>query len=131
MEDYQTLKARQAEELNDFTGIFFAFSNKQFKEGMESVGLTEKDTDKIYSLGAGGFILKERSQAFGDMFDKHAKERDELKTNRKLLVDALVYELQNHEYGYTGDTAPALEALGLEEVAEDILREACTLAQSN
>ncbi len=29
------------------------------------------------------------------------------------LLDALVYELNNHEYCYTGDTGPALDALGL------------------
>ena len=62
------IKKRHQEEINTFQGLFFAFSNNQLKEGLERVGLTETDTDKIYSIGAGGYIRKDRSKAFSDMF---------------------------------------------------------------
>ena len=38
--------------------------------------------------------------------------------NPKYLVDMFKYELANHEYGYTYDLEPTLEACGLTE--EDI-----------
>ena len=31
----------QEQKLNNFKGIFFAFSDEQFKEGMQKIGLTE------------------------------------------------------------------------------------------
>ena len=74
-ETYQALKKRHADELNQFEGIFFAFSNEQFKEGMQKIGLTMEDTAKIYSLGAGGYILKEKSADFNAMFKRHAEEK--------------------------------------------------------
>ena len=70
--EQQEIKAKEKEEvktnpLDNFEGLFFAFGNEQFKEGMESVGLTIDDIDKILSIGAGGYILKTRKEAF-----KHA-----------------------------------------------------------
>lgn len=52
-ETYTQQKDRHSKELNDFQGIFFAFSNKQFDEGMIKVGLTPQDKDKVYSIGKG------------------------------------------------------------------------------
>jgi len=118
METYQELKTRQAEELNDFEGIFFAFNNEQFKEGMEKIGLTITDIKQIFSLGAGGYIRKDKSAEFNAMFKRHAEEKKTAKQEEKFLFDSLVYELQNHEYGYTYDLTPALEALGYKK--EDI-----------
>jgi len=114
MKTYNELKEAHQKEVNDFTGIFFAFNNDQFREGMEKIGLTESDTDKIFSLGfGGGYILKSKSKEFAQMFKRHNAELKEFKKNEKQLFDALVYELDNHEYGYTGDPTDALDALGL------------------
>ena len=70
---YLELKQRQQKEVNDFP-FGFAFSNQQFKEMMEKFGLKETDTDKIYSIGAGGYIRKSDSNAFDEMFKRHRKE---------------------------------------------------------
>lgn len=130
METYTQLKQRQEKDLNDFKGIFFAFNNDQFKEGMQKIGLTVADTKQIYSLGAGGYIRKDRSADFHAMMDRHAAERKQLKKNASILLDALVYELQNHEYCISGDTDPALDALGFtkEDIDPKILNKACSLA---
>ena len=129
---YQDLKRTHAEELNAFEGIFFAFSDEQFTEGMAKIGYTDQENlkDKILSLGAGGYIRKDRSAAFGAMFDRHAEERKQIKAEEKILLEALTYELQNHEYCITGDTSDALNALGYtrEEIPADILRKACRAA---
>ena len=127
---YQELKRKHSEDIDNFEGIFFAFNNKQFKEGMEKVGLTISDTKEIYSLGVGGYIRKDKSKDFEDMLERHTKERQELKKEEKTLLSALVYELQNHEYCISGDTEPALNALGFtkEEIDSKLLNKACRLA---
>ena len=130
IETYQELKTRQGKELNEFEGIFFAFSNKQFKEGIEKIGLTENDIKQIYSLGAGGFILKTRSKAFNDMFKRHAEEKKIRKQEEKFLLDSLVYELNNYEFCITGDATDALDALGYdkEEIEPKILKKAMAMS---
>ena len=130
METYTELKARQAKEMNEFQGIFFAFSNEQLKEGLEKLGLTLEDTSKIYSIGAGGYILKERSKDLDAMFKRWEQEREELKKEEKNLLDALVYELRNHEYCITGDPDDALNALGWDrkDIDPKLLGKACAMA---
>ena len=126
-EKYQELKNRHGEEIGGFEGLFFAFDNKQFEEGMEKVGLKVNQTGDIFSIGAGGYILKSRSQAFHDMLSRHAAELKTLLQEEKALLTALVYELQNHEYCITYDITEALESLGLEEgdIDKEILKKAC------
>jgi len=55
MNKYTDLKNRQQEEFNAFP-LGAAFGNKQFAEMMQAWGLTENDTDKIYSIGGGVFF---------------------------------------------------------------------------
>ena len=125
---YQELKARQQKEMDGFTGIFFAFNKNQFKEGMEKIGLTENQKSEIFSLGStGGFILKSRSKEFHDMLDRQTVELKTLVTEEKALMEALVYELRNHEYCITHSITEALESLGLEakDVDIKIMQAAC------
>ena len=118
MKSYNQIKKAHHDELNSFQGLFFAFSNSQFDEGMEKIGLKKDETKKIVSIGMGGYLLKERVEEFTAMFKRHENEKKELKKDHKLLLQALVYELSNHEYCYTRDASDALEALNLKE--EDI-----------
>ena len=130
MESYVDLKVRQAKELNDFEGIFFAFNNEQFAEGMKKIGLSiedaNDDTKQISSLGSGGYIRKDRSADFHAMFRRHDEEKKTRKQEEKFLFDSLVYELKNHEYCITGDTSDAINALGYKKEGIDpkILRNA-------
>ena len=113
---YLELKQRQQKEVNDFP-FGFAFSNQQFKEMMEKFGLKETDTDKIYSIGAGGYIRKSDSNAFDEMFKRHRKEiEDEIEKDKKgtgFIYSMFRYELANHEYCITYDIERTLDALGL------------------
>ena len=113
---YLELKQKQQKEVNDFP-FGFAFSNQQFKEMMEKFGLKETDTDKIYSIGAGGYIRKSDSDAFDEMFKRHRKEiEDEIEKDKKgtgFIYSMVSYELANHEYCITYDIEPTLDALGL------------------
>lgn len=127
IETYVEQKKRHAEELNNFKGLFFAFSQEQLNEGLKKLNATTQD---IVSIGAGGFILKAELQAFKDMYKRHGTERRELKNDRNKLFEALVYELRNHEYCVTYDTADALDSLGLtkDDVEPALLKKACNEA---
>jgi len=124
MSEYTILKQRHQQEVNDFPFIF-AFSNQQFEEGMAKYGLTPKDTDKIYKFGStGGFYLRTDAPRLKEMFDRHEKEKQEaISADTKgngYIYQMFLYELANHEYGYTGDVGDTQDALGLtvEEVAK-------------
>ena len=117
MNKYQELREKQQAEVNAFP-MFFAFNQKQFEEGMQSLGLKPTDTKKIYKLGnTGGFYRKSDSAAFHEMFRRHTKELEDAITSDPtgdgFIFDMFDYELANHEYNYTHDPEPTLDALGL------------------
>ena len=129
---YRELKAKQEAELHAFP-IKWAFSDKQFTEGMVALGLDPSETDKVCGIGAGGFIRKTDREALEGMSAKHANELREAMQNTEFAYDALDYELGNHEYCYTWDTEDALTALNLtdEEVCSNpVLYEALKRAKA-
>jgi len=113
---YKTLKDKQSKEFNNFP-MMFAFSNEQFKEGMEKLGLKVTDTDKIYSLGGGGYYKKSDQKHLTEMTDRHEKEFNNYIasdiTGDNFIYDMFYYELANHEYGYTYDVEDTLNSLDL------------------
>lgn len=127
IESYGGMKSRHGKELGAFEGLFFAFSDKQLKEGLEKVKATIKE---IVSIGAGGFILKTEIKAFKELFKRHNKELETRLSDEKKLIEALIYELGNHEYCITYDPTQALESLGLEkaDICPKVLKKACSLA---
>lgn len=122
MSAYTKLKNRHQQEVNDFP-MFFAFSDKQFEEGMARFGLKPTDTKKIYKLGnTGGFYLRSDAQKLRDMFDRHNQEMSEaIKNDDDFVYQMFLYELANHEYCITYDLEPTLDACGLtfDEVQKD------------
>jgi len=123
LESYQGQKTRHSEELSAFDGLFFAFSNAQLDEGLAKV---KAEKSEIMSIGAGGFVRKDQAKDFVSLMKRHGIERKELRKNTKILVDAIVYELWNHEYCITGDPADALAVLDLtvDSVDPEIMRKA-------
>lgn len=142
MTTYAELRQRQQNEFNALP-LGFAFSDKQFKETMRKWGLDpEKDTDKIYSIGYGGFIQKKDAELLHKTRKRHDEEMAAAiaadKTGDGFIYGMFLYELRNHEYGYTGDVEETLNALGytyddlqaderlmrgLEKAKEEIMRE--------
>lgn len=125
MNKYAELRQRQQEEFNALP-LGFAFSQKQFDEMMRGWGLDpEKDTGKIYSIGAGGYVQKKDADLLHQTRERHdaelaaAIEAD--KTGDGFIYEMFLYELDNHEYGYTGESEDTLDALCLtaQEVAAD------------
>jgi hypothetical protein len=109
---YTELKAKHQKEVDAFP-FGFAFSQKQFEEMMTKWGLTPDDTDKIYSIGGGGYIRKSDSKAMSEMFDRHEAERKAAMQDDEYLYEMFNYELANHEYCITYDLDDTLDALGL------------------
>lgn len=122
MNPYLTLKEKHQKEINEFP-FGFCFNDQQYNEMMANWGLTPEDTDKIYSIGGGGYIRKSDSEAMNEMFDRHEREVEAARTENKndYLYHMFNYELANHEYGYTYDATDTLDALGLtmEEIEAD------------
>lgn len=107
--------------------IFYAYSDEQFNEGMKSVGLKENETDKIYRLFSGVYILRSESKAYHKLADDMDKEKQEHMQDFEFAKSAFTDELANHEYIYTYELDDTLNALGLtiEEVNKNpILKKA-------
>lgn len=113
METYRQMQERHQKEMNSFP-IAFAYSDQQFNDGMRRLGLDPSETDKVVSVFYGAFIRREDHDALMEMFERHFKEERDafIKNEDDWAYHAFRYELANHEYSYTGDYEPALEACG-------------------
>ena len=122
MNQYEALKQRQQEEFSAFP-MQYAFSNKQFTEGMAALGLDPTDTDKVYKAPGGGFYRREDGQRLKEMMDRFDRELQEAiaadETGERFIYEMFLTELNNHEFGYTMDTEEALDALGY--TADEVL----------
>lgn len=123
---YSVLKQKQQEEVNKFP-MAFAFNREQFRQAMEKLGFSTETKDyegNVVSIGLGGYIRKDDTEALHALFDKHENELAEAiendPTGDGFIYDMFSYELANHEYCVTYDTEPTLRALGLS--FEDIIK---------
>lgn len=97
--------------------VMYAFNQQQFNEGMERLGLAPADTDKIVSIGMGGFIRKTDKDLYINTFKQIDQEMKDAiaadKDGTGFIKEMFRYELANHEYCITYDLEPTLDALGL------------------
>lgn len=122
MNQYKALKDLRQKEFEEFP-MMFAFTEKSFNEGLEKLGLKPDEKDQLILLGnTGGYIRKRDKQAFLEMCARHDKALAEAiaadPDGMGFIYDMFLYELRNHEYGYTGETSDTLEHLGYKD--EDI-----------
>jgi len=113
---YQITKERHQKEFNDFSKetMFFAFDKKQFEEGMQKLGLEPSETNKIVSIGAGGYLLKDKVDELKNLSKKQKEELKQLRKNKKQFAAGMfAYELANHEFGLTYDLSETLDALNM------------------
>jgi len=87
--------------LNNYTskvmekyGVFWAFSNEQFNKGIEKINLPLGE--KLTSIGSGGYLPSKNVDAF-------IKEMNEMPLYEGDRKDAIMYELNNHEYKISND----------------------------
>ena len=110
--------------------IEFAFTDAQFERGVKELGLdpsSKEDLGKLVRIPGGGFCLVETAEKMSALFERFNDE-----VEKQIFIDRLnmtgftkdmfISELDNHEYGYTGDVTEALDALGYdfdEDIATD------------
>jgi hypothetical protein len=85
--------------------VFFAFSDKQIIEGMAKCGY--KDTSEIKSAGSGLFGSTEGLRSFIEEYEARANRVAEECDPQKVYD----YEYANHECGYVGSDAEAIEMI--------------------
>ena len=113
---YDEIKEKHQKIVDDFP-MKFAFSDEQFNQSMKELGLKPNDTDKVVSIGGGGFIRKTDVKKYYDMWEELRKEHNDLikadKTGDGYIKDMFVSELENHEYSYNHELDETLNALEL------------------
>lgn len=110
--NYKQTKNLIQQNFNNFP-IKWAFNDSQLKQVLIDLGVTS--TKELYKVMSGGLIRKTDSDAFKSMLAENDKIRtDFLNSNYENFFDAILYELHNHEYSYTYEIEPALNALGLD-----------------
>ena len=110
MATYTEIKERHSKEFGEFP-IAFAFSEKQLQEALVKLGAKKED---CVSIGSGGILQKKDTDALKNLWERHSVEMSKFYKDDKSLVSAIVYELANHEFGYTFDPADTINALGLD-----------------
>jgi len=111
---YLLLKEKHEKRINNFN-MFFAFSKEQLKEGLKKLNTTEQE---ILSVFGGGFIKKTDKEKYIKMFKEINQEEKDLFKEEKVLFDAFIYELGNHEYAYSHEETDTLQSLGFENYEE-------------
>ncbi|MBE6954494.1 MAG: hypothetical protein E7449_01105 [Ruminococcaceae bacterium] len=119
---YTELRDRFEAETNAFP-MHFAFGQEQIDRKIKELNLDpENYHEQIVAIGWGGFVLKEDAPAFRELIDRHNREWKEAiasdETGDGFIYDMFLYELWNHEYGYTLTYEDTLDALGYTQ--EDI-----------
>lgn len=92
---------------------FAAFSNEQAEEGMRKLGYKYPDDVKQFvGIGAGMYVLRDKVAEMDKLFDRYDKMIDEGLKDDEWAIDALAYEIQNHDYMYDEDNEDALRVFG-------------------
>lgn len=86
----------------------FAFDDKQLEKVLNDWGLTKNDLDQICDMGCGGLMRKIDIPIYEEYLKNYDLENR--KQDKRFFVDMLLYELDNHEYGYTRDLEDTLMA---------------------
>lgn len=110
MVKYEKFKKMQEALVSEFPQ-FFAFSEEQFEEGLKKLNVKRED---VLSTRFGGFIRRSDKEAYKLLWLTIGKQEDEFLKDKKNFVEALVYELGNHEHAYSHDATDTLNCFNLE-----------------
>jgi hypothetical protein len=115
MNRYLELQVKQRAEMSTLK-MFFAFSPAQFDEGVTALGVD------VISIGGGAYAPRSERPTIDAMFNRHQQEREAALLDDAYLFDALLYQLANHEYCYTGRAADVFGAVGVTETDARVKR---------
>ena len=117
-ETYRQMKDRHQAEANALP-LAFAFSRDQYARQLASWGITEAEANNgaILGIGGGGFIRSSDRDLVTSTFNRIAEEEAAAiaadLTGDGYIYEMFFYELNNHEFSYTGDIDETLAALRL------------------
>ena len=109
-ESYLEMQARHQKEYGEFP-VRFAFRQVDIDKIAED---WECKQEELVGLPGGAVVKSENFDAYMSMTVRMVLEKSKLLEDDEKFVEALKHELGNHEYGYTWDTDPAVESLGLD-----------------
>ena len=118
METYKQMKDRHQSEVNALP-LAFAFSHDRYLERLAEWNITEEEANNgaIIGIGGGGFIRSSDRDLVIGTFERIHDETEAAiaadTTGDGFIYQMFLYELNNHEYSYTGDVDETLNALGL------------------
>lgn len=110
---YLELKKKHQKEFNEFP-MFFAFNQKQFDEGMHTLGLKPNQIDKIYKFAGGGFYRKTDSKTLIELLNRFHREEKKAMKDDNYVLEMFEYEMGNHEYDITHSDMKILEVCGID-----------------
>ena len=116
METYKEMKDRHQAEVNALP-LAFAFSEKQYRDKLAEWQITpeEAKAGAIIGIGNGGFIRASDRDLVISTFERIADEEAAAiaadQDGAGYIYQMFLYELNNHEYSYTGDIDETLDAL--------------------
>lgn len=118
MNKYTELKDKHSKMVNAFP-MGFAFSDKQFEEAKEKLGI--ESNDELLSIAGGGLIRKTDSKEYSIMMTMLCMDEEVAMEDDEYLYQGFLYELANHEYGITYDPESTLDcfSLTIDEVNKD------------
>jgi hypothetical protein len=123
METYKAMKERHQNEVNALP-IAFAFSRDQYHDKLKEWNISEEAAraGAVVGIGHGGFCRAEDHNKVIETFRRIREETDAAiaadTTGDGYIYEMFLYELNNHEFSYTGDVEETLAALQL--TADDI-----------
>jgi hypothetical protein len=121
-QDFREYQEREQTKLFNKYGVFFAFSNEQFKEGVDKVGASPEN--KVVSLGAGMYCLSKNKEELlkGMKAITKNKVAKDIKDNG--IDNIIVRELYNYETFISYNFDDVKEALKPYNVSDEQISKA-------
>lgn len=125
---YKKAKDQYTSKMNNFINnyCFFAFNQEQLENGLKKFNIEHAEIKRrLVRIHGGGLMIKEKIEEYRDLsnsYNELIQEQIKLDTTGDgFILDMFIYELDNHEYGYTYDDSDATEALGFtyEQIEQD------------
>jgi len=105
------------EELKKY--CFYAFDQEQFDKGLTEIKTridmskyNETNKFNVLPTWSGAYVVADKMQDYKNAFIEYDKKLKTELENYDFLVDAIIYEMGNHEYMYTMDDETVLLSLG-------------------
>jgi hypothetical protein len=121
-QDFREYQEREQTKLFTKYGVFFAFSNAQFKEGTNKVGASPEN--KVVSLGAGMYCLSKNKDVLIKEMAQITKNKVAKDIKDNGINNIIVRELYNYETFVSYNFDDVKEALKPYNVSDEQISEA-------